>query len=251
MRGVSWFSALMTAPLQVMLDQVRADGIAVHLQNEPSVKTRDALCRNGFLCQFGLPSLRDSFHTNIRLVDLGSDVVGAGVVFLSKEVFKSQYFPSDMSVQQRRLLLTSFAEIFTNIKSHAETRLVSACGQYFVKDQLLGVIVSDGGESIPAQVRRFLSKPMTDVEAIRWALKRGNTTRKDRMGGDGLTNLRKFIASNGGSLTIASGHGYWRQEGDTERGQLLEHPFPGTSVSWVISTHATHTKGIVDSETDW
>lgn len=251
MGGVSWFAALMAAPLQVMLDRVRERGVKVALEHPPDPKVSDTLRRNGFLCGFGLEPLSDSYRTSVQLRRLGPEVAKDGAKFLMDDVLPSQYFPTTLTKQERRHLLDSFGEVFTNVEGHACTDVVTACGQYFVSGGRLGLIVADGGLTIPHVVERHMRWPLSDVKAVEWALDRGNTTRPNKIGGDGLSNIRDFLRKNGGTLTIVSRRAYWSQTGGVAEGRLLDHPFPGTSVSWEVVTNGEKTTYATEVSNPW
>ena len=78
---------------------------------------------------------------------------------------------------------------------------------------------------------------MAPEEAIEWATRANNTTKRgDVPGGLGLKLLCEFIDLNGGSLQIVSDAGYWRRKGRKNKTARLQHAFPGTVVSVEINT---------------
>ena len=92
-------------------------------------------------------------------------------------------------------------------------------------------------EFIQRNVRRHTGDDMTPEEAIEWATRANNTTKRgDVPGGLGLKLLCEFIDLNGGSLQIVSDAGYWRRNDRQNKTARLQDAFPGTVVSVEINT---------------
>lgn len=88
-----------------------------------------------------------------------------------------------------------------------------------------------------AKICRYLGTDLAPEEAIEWATREYNTTKRDNIpGGLGLKLLREFIDLNEGYLQIVSDAGYWRRRSRRTTSMRLEHPFPGTVVSVEINT---------------
>lgn len=240
MGGVDWFSAIMSAPLKVLADRWASDGKVVSIGSNPQSKTYETLCRNRFLCYFGREPISDGYNSSIAVTLFPEKQDTRGAQFLFEEVAKSPYFPRRMTQRYRRSLLTNFSEAFVNVRQHADTSNVAACGQYYLERDRLGIIVADGGVTIPQNVLQHVSPRISPVDSVRWALQRGNTTQKGGIGGDGLAELREFVGRNRGSLTVVSGSVFWRANGKEELGRLMRNPFPGTCVHWEIAVGDDH-----------
>lgn len=91
----------------------------------------------------------------------------------------------------------------------------------------LGVL--DMGVGIPAKLRQKYSAE-SDSDILLSSLEEGVTTRRERMGGYGLSHFRSFLQRNKGKLTIASGRAQIRFYFHTRNKQLspLKRFLPGT-----------------------
>ena len=78
---------------------------------------------------------------------------------------------------------------------------------------------------------------MLSSEAIKWALKEGNSTKKDRQpGGLGLKLIKDFINLNTGKMQIISRFGYYEFSQGEFSVSDMDHDFPGTCVNIEINT---------------
>ena len=94
-------------------------------------------------------------------------------------------------------------------------------------------------------IRRYLGTNLAPEEAIEWATRESNTTKRENIpGGLGLKLLREFIDLNHGRLQIVSDAGYWRRRSQRTTTARLEHPFPGTVVSVEINTADQNSYGL-------
>jgi hypothetical protein len=129
-------------------------------------------------------------------------------------------------------------EIVENAAEHAEVQSSAfCCGQYFPKKRRLELTFMDFGVGIPHHVRRHLGAPqMSGAESMRWARVRGNSTRRQGMGGLGLDLLIELVRLNQGGLVVNSGDGRLTV-GRVER-YASGGRFPGTLVTIAIQCDA-------------
>jgi hypothetical protein len=144
-----------------------------------------------------------------------------------------------MSSGLKRKILEGFCEIFHNSQTHSESRHVFTCGQYYAKKNVFIFNITDSGIGIKENIKEHNKIEMPADEAILWATKEINTTKKDsHPGGLGLKLLIEFIKLNRGSIIIVSDRGYYELKNGSNNPVLktFEYPFPGTSVSIKIIT---------------
>lgn len=144
-----------------------------------------------------------------------------------------------MSLLLRKKFYKSLVEIFSNSAIHSSSKLgIFTCGQYFPQKHKIDFAISDAGIGIRENVSRLRNmKNIKSSEAIKWALKEGNTTKVGNTpGGLGLKLLKEFIIKNKGSLQIVSNSGYYLLSDEFEDLQELETEFPGTCVNIEINT---------------
>jgi hypothetical protein len=93
------------------------------------------------------------------------------------------------------------------------------------------------GVGIRQNICHYLGTDLASEEAIEWATRENNTTKRQNIpGGLGLKLLREFIDLNQGCLQIVSDAGYWCRRSRRTTSMRLDHPFPGTVVSVEINT---------------
>ena len=133
-------------------------------------------------------------------------------------------------------------EIFVNAFDHSKSQIgVFACGQYFPRKRELELTVADFGRGIPARVRTYLKNPkMSGGDCLKWAFKRGNSTRLGQSGPDvsrgvGLELLKKFIRMNKGKLAIYSHNSYGIIDKNKEVYLEIDTFFEGTLVHITFS----------------
>lgn len=117
-----------------------------------------------------------------------------------------------LSAALKGVIVSSIYEIFVNayghgLKDNPNGQSVISCGYYEPKSKKLSLSVFDLGSGIVGSVQR-LYPDMDGKTAIAWALEMGNSTRTDSPAdmprGLGFGILKKFVALNGGTLTVCS-----------------------------------------------
>jgi signal transduction histidine kinase len=204
----------------------------------PAVET--ILSKNGFLSNYGRVKLPDTYGTTIpyQRFDVKDDRYFAG--YIEREFVHRPEMPN-MSPGLIKKFRESVFEIFSNAVLHSQTQLgIFSCGQYFPKKHLLDFSVADLGIGIRQNVRDRAGLDLPADDAIVWATKGRNTTKRGSIpGGLGLKLLKEFVALNGGRLQIVSDAGYWCLHKDQDQVARLSAPFPGTVVTLEINTSDT------------
>ena len=154
------------------------------------------------------------------------------VISLVKEITIDA--PVKMSDELAALFTSKVGEMFNNSLEHSEGQFVMG-GKYFKNQKNKYCFACyDTGVGIPQKVIQNIPHKFTEVEALRWAIKRGNSTaaftKKELVPrGLGLDMLQSFANANDGTIRICSGkvlYKYSRQE----RSQFFElnNRFEGT-----------------------
>lgn len=137
-------------------------------------------------------------------------------------------------------LLQCLGEVFVNTETHSDSALgVFFCGQHDPIEQCISLAIADAGITIPESIARRFGNQLSPVQALKWAMKKGNTTKKNTPGGIGLKLLRDFALEQHGSVWIASGKAFWEIQDGVEMFFELDDPFPGTVVNLKIPTEPT------------
>lgn len=112
-------------------------------------------------------------------------------------------------------IISRILEIFMNAYGHGVEASsikglgVISCGQYDKKKSELRLTVLDFGMGIVNNVQSHLESEVDDIQAMKWALMTGNSTRTDSLGIDmprglGFGLLNEFVSLNKGKLSIFS-----------------------------------------------
>jgi hypothetical protein len=115
----------------------------------------------------------------------------------------------------RHAIVGKVWEIYDNAFSHAFSPIgIYSCGQKI--DNKIKLAIIDFGKGIPLNVTKYLKKDIPSSEALKWAFKDGNTTKKENRG-LGLGFLKSFVKLNKGELEIFSGTGHVKINEKDER----------------------------------
>lgn len=124
--------------------------------------------------------------------------------------------------------------------THSKSELgVFVCGQFYPNLNRLDLTISDVGIGIRTNVRRFKrDNKISSIDAIRWAIEEGNTTKTgSQPGGIGLALLQDFIKHNQGKIQIISRQGYYEFGDGVQKFEKLDSDFSGTTINLEINTN--------------
>ena len=164
------------------------------------------------------------------------------IIVLKSKTVAILHLISKKSSCSEKKFRESVYEIFSNAVGHSQTKLgIFSCGQFFPKNHCLNLSVADLGIGIRENVLQSVGLDLRADEAIAWATRDRNTTKRGPIpGGLGLKLLREFVELNRGRIQIVSDAGYWASFRGGIRTCELPDPFPGTVVSLQIDTSDKH-----------
>ncbi len=231
----SFFDANMAASLKAVLSIVTDNSKTVVIAGLPQA-IKNILSKNQFLIEYGYPAMRDTNQTTLpyqrfpfsnRLEFdryLNTHLSGKGI--------------PEMSPMLNKKFRESIFEIFENCAKHSgSNKGAFVCGQFYPQQSRLDLTISDIGVGIRTNVRRFLNRQVSSVSALRWAIKRGHTTKThSQPGGLGLALLQEFINHNQGKIQIVSRQGYYEFSNGKPIFNKLDADFPGTTINLEINT---------------
>ncbi len=236
MRETSWLDADRCAAFGAILYCLGDNLNTVNLVNLPPA-VESILSKNGFLSHYGRTNIPDRWGTTIpyQRFDVEDDRYFSD--YIEREFISHPEMPA-MSPGLLKKLRESVFEIFSNAVLHSRTELgIFSCGQFFPTRNRLNFTVADLGVGIRKNVCDHLQKNLSPMDAIIWATREHNTTKRGTIpGGLGLTLLSEFIDLNGGHIQIVSDAGYWQRKDKGIDTSPLDQPFPGTVVSMEINT---------------
>ena len=140
-----------------------------------------------------------------------------------------------MTEQLKKKIAESIYEIFVNAQLHSNSEYIYTCGQFFPRKEKIEFTIVDMGIGFKKPINNRFNTSLSSIQAIRWALIDGNTTKTDVSGGLGLSLLTEFIKLNKGKFQIISDNGFY-EVGQKENAGFLDSPFPGTIVNMEFST---------------
>lgn len=235
---VAFLEANMAAPLGAVLARVADRFNAVEVVNVPELVER-ILRKNGFLTHYRYQPIEDEYLSTIPYRRLQRSDEGLFEDYLQQHL-KGKGIPR-MSEGMGKVFKKKIFEVFQNAVIHSESALgIFACGQFFPQKQRLDLTIADAGVGIRTTVRRVLGPKINSVEAIRWALKEGNTSKTGpQPGGLGLKLLHDFVSLNKGKIQIASRFGFYQFDGGKESFSKMTGDYPGTAVTIEVNTADT------------
>ncbi|QFY45234.1 ATP-binding protein [Candidatus Methylospira mobilis] len=200
------------------------------------------LRKNNFLSSYGYSSLADNNHTTLPFARIQIADQNCFAEYLDQHM-NGKGIPR-MSEALSKLFRQSIFEVFQNCIIHSSSQSgIFVCGQFYPRLKRLDLTISDAGVGIRTNVRRHLrNNQIKSVDAIRWALKEGNSTKiNNQPGGMGLKLLKEFIELNKGKIQIVSRQGFYQFERSQETFRALSSDLPGTTVNLEINTGDRHT----------
>lgn len=94
-------------------------------------------------------------------------------------------------------------EIPNNALTHSQSKEGIICHGYYNNKNNFTFSIYDLGIGIPQSVRNYKKEDLDSIEALKWALEKGNTTKaSDYPRGIGFTLLEEFREKYKGKITI-------------------------------------------------
>lgn len=230
--NVIFFEANLCAVLATIVEILEESGKIVEFINFNN-RVETILRKNGFLLSYGFKPIHDNYHTSIRYQKFNPKYSGDDSNFenyIKSELLSKSDFPSHSKLLGKHITLRIF-ELYENARTHGLCKHIHACGQYFPKmnDKPLNITIVDTGRNFQENVSAFLGTQINAIEAIDWALKKGNTTKTGNIsGGLGLDLIFQFIQHNKGKIQILSSNGFWEWHRGITTKDFIPHHFNGT-----------------------
>ncbi len=230
----AFFDANMAASLKAVLAALKIKAVSL---KSLSPKVECILKKNRFLSEYGFPLIRDTNQTALPYQCFQSFDHLVFDQYLRTHL-SGKGIP-EMSPRLNKQFRQSIFEIFENCAAHSMSSPgIFVCGQFFPRLNRLDLTIADAGVGIRTNVRRFLKKQVSSIYAIRWAIKKGNTTKiGSQPGGFGLALLKNFIKHNQGKIQIVSRQGFYEFSHGKNKFEKLDLDFPGTTINLEINTN--------------
>ena len=158
--------------------------------------------------------------------------------YIQHYILLTEHVPT-ISEQVKNLLQDAILEFFSNAFIHTECERVYACGRWDQTENMFHLTIVNIGKTFQENVAEYLHTGVSSKEAIKWAMVRGNTTKKGDSGGLGLSVITEFVEKNEGEFLLISGDGALCRHGNTPCYEDINVFFPGTFVNLVFNLKDT------------
>lgn len=229
-----WFAANLSSALGGILDKFILNFNSIYFKFYQE-NIESILKRNSFLSYYGYEKLEDYNNTTIKYLKLKPSDGRYFHNYITNELLKRPELPL-MSAPLKKKISESIYEIFVNAQMHSETNFIYTCGQFYPRDQKIEFTITDTGIGFRERINRRFGKNLSSVQALKWAINDGNSTKKDVSGGIGLAILKEFITKNKGKLQIVSDDGFYQYSSNGEATVQFNGSFPGTIVNMQFRT---------------
>lgn len=233
-----FIEANMASPLGAIFDKLtnNLNTVSLSIQNQGA---KIILQKNRFLSSYGYDPIIDTNNTALPYVRYKLTENSAFIGYVNKWLLNRAEMPN-LSPGLHNKILESIGEIFANATLHSQSEYVYVCGQFFPNKHFLYLSITDTGKGIKNTVNNAIKTNYSAIDAIKWAMIDGNTTKTNAPGGYGLDILRKLILTNQGMLQVISSDGFYQLDTTGEKIDTLSNEFPGTVVSLLFRTDDKH-----------
>lgn len=233
----TWFDAHLAAPLGAILDLLAYEFNDIEFEFiQPGVKS--ILRKNGFLSHFGFDHQFDSYHTTIPYQKLKPDDSRFFREYVTTQLLDRNEMPN-VSEGLKKKITEAILELFVNAQIHSKTEHIYTCGQFFPNRHTINFCIADSGIGFRKKFIERFDKPISSIEAIKWAIGDKHTTKIGIPGGYGLSILKEFILLNNGCMQIISDRGFYQLDQSGEKTVKLDSKFPGSIVNVLFRTDDT------------
>lgn len=206
---LQWFDANLSALLGAILDKLHKENNLTFSTDLTFLEEKfDVLFRNGFLNSEKYEI--DERQSTVSFYQFDITDEKSFITYIEKELMCHRGMPQ-LSENQSLAIVDSLTEVFNNIQIHSYSLYdCFVCGQYFPKQKNLVFTMLDLGVGfLPAINKKTKGAISNDYDAVKWALKKSNSTKENSVGGLGLFQLEKYFLDTKGDMQIITGDVFW------------------------------------------
>lgn len=229
-----WFAANLTSALGGVLDKLLGDLNTIHFDNIPS-EIQTIMQKNDFLSHYGFQRIVDINNTTISYLKLKPTAGRFFHEYVVKELLDRPELPTMTSTLKKKIA-ESIYEIFVNAQLHSESDYIYTCGQVYPTKHTIEFTITDVGIGFKKRVNDRFKTTLSSIQAIKWSMIDGNSTKQGISGGIGLAILREFVSINKGKIQIISDDGFYQLDSTGEITKLFSGSFPGTIINMQFKT---------------
>ncbi len=230
---VTWFEANLCAVLGSIIVTNKKHGAIFECINLNNKYVKTTFLNNGFLELITGIKPKQNFTSGIplKIFDMRNEDEVENYIY--KYLLLSAKVPTTSDAAKRKIFRSIF-EIYQNSVMHSGADKIFVCGQYYFNKGRMALTMVEIGTTFKQNVSRYKKEysNYTGSQSIEWAVKSGNTTKKENeTGGLGLDLIREFLKLNRGKLQIKSAEGYWEEKKGVTFAQNSKYPFGGSIVN--------------------
>lgn len=231
-----FFAANMSAVLGAILDKFTANFNDIDfIRLSPDIEK--ILLKNDFLTYYGRSRAVDVNNTTIKYQKLKPTDGKYFKAYVIEELIDGHTADlPNMSPGVKDKIVEAIYEIFVNAQMHSRTDFIYTCGQFFPNLNKIEFTIVDTGIGFKEKINQRFNSNLNAVQAIKWAVQDGKTTKEDITGGIGLAVLREFVVMNKGKMQIISNEGFYECNYTGENTRTFKGEFPGTIVTLQFRT---------------
>lgn len=223
---LEWFDANLSALFASILAKLsKENGLNFSTDLNFLEEHFDVLFRNGFLRTD--KKIDDEQQSTVSFRSFNIDDKDGFIDYVENDLLKHRGMPV-FSENEKDNIIDSLIEVYCNIQVHSKTKdLFYVCGQYYPKQGFLAFSMVDLGVGfLPAINKKTEGVINNSYDAIKWALKKRNTTKENCPGGLGLFDLNKYFDKTNGNFQIITGDTFWSLELETTVINKFHFPNP-------------------------
>lgn len=239
--GINYIEANLCAYLfGIIYHLQKTRGVRTYIEFKSLGKDLNILMRNGFTNYVAGKqnefSPFDARDTTIPLKSFIQNDADGYCNYIERD-FLHQRGLSKIKFADKDRIIESYLEIFDNVGLHANTsEPIFVCGQFFPSLGEVKFTLVDLGDGFLKKIAEYTKngeKIVNASGAVSWAIK-GNSTKKDAVGGTGLKNIFWFCHRNGGSLHIFTDDCYYDLTEQKATSHRIPNAFCGTTIHLIF-----------------
>lgn len=229
---LNWFDANLSALFGSILTKLGNENNLTFSTDINYLKEHfNVLFRNGFFKNGN--KIEDEHQSTIIYKSFSPDDKNGFINYIENDLLTHRGMPS-FSEKEKDEILECLIEVFCNIQIHSKSNgNFYVCGQYYPEKGMLTFSMVDIGVGfLPAIKNKTKDSVNNNYDAIKWALKKKNTT-KNSPGGLGLFDLNSYFNRTKGNLQIITGDTFWSTE--LENAIMKKFIFPNPYVGSILN----------------
>jgi len=172
----------------------------------------------------------DNLPTSFRLFPIGINYQQKIGEYLEIIKYELPHNSDDLLFNIRMYL----SELAPNVFQHSDSQHCVVCGQIYQEKNEIHISITDMGIGFKNSLKSVRPSLGDDGDAIRMAVEEKITSRKNNVGGWGLTTITASVMGLGGSVTYISGNGMITYKRNEIERKIIKNYLQGVSINIVL-----------------